>query len=594
MLINRFLCGATVVMMAVMVLTGGSFATGQEFYSYAVVIGSEAYHDAGWRLVADSLVKKHAPSGDARLFTWEGRVSSCKEELAEYKPDYIGFVARPVSDCNSGFVAQVSRMCRDLDDDPYGDAVWGIITGYESADALRAISESLSIKTVLAASNGLPDEPPLQRYYQAVGMPCESYTTTQYIFPGTSGEVHTEDRRPNGETDRIRLVADWLNASSLDLSISGKGELSTPVDCIITGGHGNVNVWQCHYPEAGSEGYMQSSGGQLYGAPYSGGSIEINCPAPKVLWCASNCLMGNPDRKDNIVYAAFHSGHALQMFGFVNNASGGDEFMAWGMYDRVTKFAGRYTLPQGFYYARNMAQFELQHPAGHFTTSLVALFMDSTVIYGDPAADVTFHDFGDDAKAYDEDLTVEQDAVGENARFTYTITARAHNIEFGKGYCYQFRPIRLLPVRINPATVVIEDNHGGTADINDNMVVWEMLSNGETLSRGDSRSLVWTADVTDRKSVSQRTRRQIVSFNKRSVTVTSVPGGIHLKASGFSTGAGICRVVDACGRCRAQTRMHLTGATTDRRMDLPDVSGVYHVIVEGNHEREIRRLSLIR
>jgi len=472
----------------------------QNRYSYAVVVSSAAYSDATWRSVADSLVRKHAQHGTARLVFWTSSVNESADSLKVLMPDYIGFVARPATECNTAFVVAASKLCRVLDIDPYGDAVWGIITGYEAADALRAISASLEVKTVLSASGNLSYEPPIRRFYQAVGMTCDSYTKTDYLFSGSAGKIYTENKRPQNESDRIKLVAAWLNSSNLSITAGGQGTISGPVDCIITGGHGNINTWQCHYPEAGNEGYMTSSQGQLAGAPFSGSAIPIAAVTPKVYWCASNCLMGNPDNKNNVVYAAFHSGNAVQMFGFMNNASAGDEFMAWGTYDRVTKSAGSITLPQGFFLSNNNAQFELEHPTGLIDTRLVKQFMDSTVIYGDPAGSVTFYHPGDSAQAYTSALSYVQTS-GTRATFTFTYTMIAHDLEYGLGYSYQFRPVQLLPVRIDPKSVAILKNDGHDPVVTDNLLMWEMLAKGEVLKRGETRTLSWSADVDDKTTV---------------------------------------------------------------------------------------------
>jgi hypothetical protein len=470
-----------------------------QHYNYAVTISSAAYSQPDWKNLADSLVRKHEKSGTARLFIWSSSVTDIKDELSGFEPDYIAYIARPAVECNAAFIVSISRLSRQLDSDPYGDAVWGIITGYEASDALRAISEPLTVKTVLASSANLSYEPPIIRFYQAVGMTCDSYTKTDYLFPESQGKIYSENKRPENEQDRIKLVSKWLNAESMNLEIPGKGSITGPVDCIITGGHGNVNLWQCHYPEAGTEGYMRSSGGKLFGSPYSGGSIAISAPTPKIYWCASNCLMGNPNSKDNVVYAAFGSGHAVQMFGFVNNASSGDEFMAWGVYDRVTKSAGTYTLPQGFFLSNNNALFEINNPSGQINTRLVEQFMDSTVFYGDPAGDVKFYDPGDAAKAFKSDITFKRED-SDNASFTFTFTMIAHDLEFGLGYCYQFRPASLLPVRIDPSSVEITKNDGHKALITDNLLIWEILSQGQKLAKGKTVTLQWTAKITDDKT----------------------------------------------------------------------------------------------
>jgi hypothetical protein len=322
---------------------------------------------------------------------------------------------------------------------------------------------------------------------------------------------------------------------------------------------------------------MQSSGGKLTGAPYSGNTIAINVPTPKIFWCATNCLMGNPDSKDNIVYAAFHTGHAVQMFGFVNEASSGDEFMAWGVYDRVTKSAGTYTLAEGYFLANNDAQFELENPTGQMTNSQVKLFMDSTVFYGDPAADVRFADLGDTAKAYKDTLIITPGSGG-TATFTYTYSMVAHNLEFGAGYCYQFRPIFRLPVRIDPGSVAIAKNDGHTPVITDNLLVWEMLAKGETLQKGMSKTLQWTAKVTDDKTGVVR-GTPLVRTVKKAVELTVAPygDGMIVRYNGTSGEAGMIRVFDQAGRECLSRRF-----AGERRVHIPmqGGSGIYTAVVE--------------
>jgi hypothetical protein len=469
-------------------------------YTYAVVISKTAYADAGWKTVADSLLKKHNRT-ESRLFTWNTSVNDVKNDLAAFMPTFIGFIARPVTECNTAFVAAASQLSRSLDTDPYGDAYWGVITGFQASDALRAISESLLIKTVVLGSNGIAYEPPLQRYYQGLGMPCESYTKTDYLFPNVGGQIYSVEQRPESQEDRVNLVAKWLNAATLNIPVSGKGSIAGTFDCLITGGHGNVNVWQMHYSDAGTEGYLVSSNGQLTGTPYSGSSIAINAPTPKIYWHASNCLMATPDNINNWVYAAFHTGHAVQLFGFIPEASTGDEFMAWGLFDRTTKFAGKYTLPQCHFISNNNAQFELRHPTGLFNQNGVSSYMDATVVYGDPAANVTFYSFGDSARPYKESFTYTTNAQGTTT-FDFTITAMAHALQFSQGYCYQFRPVFFMPIRIDAATVSMVQNDGSTAEITDNLVLWELLRSGETLQKGATKTLRWTAKLLKQTGIS--------------------------------------------------------------------------------------------
>jgi hypothetical protein len=553
-------------------------------YAYAVVCSEAAYSDNGWKMVADVLLKKHAENGESRLFTWKTQVGEVKSSLSGFNPDYIAFIAKPATECNTAFVVAVHRLCRTLDNDPYGDAIWGIVTGYKAEDALRAVSESLLIKTVLSASGNLSYEPPIQRFYQAIGMTCDSYTKTDYLFSGTRGNVYTENKRPDNEQDRIKIISKWLSSESLNISVAGKGTISGAVDCIITGGHGNVNLWQSHYPEAGTEGYMQSSGGKLYGAPYSGSAIEINAKTPKVYWCASNCLMGNPDNKDNFVYGAFGSGHAVQMFGFMINASAGDEFMAWGVYDRVTKRSGTLTLPQGYFLSNNNALFEIQNPGNVVNTGLVKPFMDSTVFYGDPAADVEFHSFGDSAHAFKTDIAMKNSGDGFT-EFTFTYTMLAHDLEYGEGYCYQFRPASLLPVRIDPSSVTVIKNDGHKCEITDNLVIWEMLSKGEKLNKGLSKTLTWRAKITDMKTSLKNsaygTGSSIVKKEARYIRNGTTSS---LQINGLNNGTYSLSIIDLKGKTYYTNKfLNADGGSALVSIDKMLPAGVYCAKVKGTN-----------
>ncbi len=99
---------------------------------YAVVISDTTYADPAWRRVADALVAKH----HGRLVTHPvGKPASAQAALAAGAPSYAAFVTRP-EECGRTYCAEVFRMIRALDADPYEDAVWGVITGVDAAAAL--------------------------------------------------------------------------------------------------------------------------------------------------------------------------------------------------------------------------------------------------------------------------------------------------------------------------------------------------------------------------------------------------------------------------------------------------------------------------
>ncbi len=100
--------------------------------AYVVVCGQKSFHLPEWRQVVDTLRVKY--DADAVVYSrspWE-----VLPELKRILPRYVCFVARP-EEAGRALVTDVHRLTRELDDDPYTDVVWGILTGYEAGDALR-------------------------------------------------------------------------------------------------------------------------------------------------------------------------------------------------------------------------------------------------------------------------------------------------------------------------------------------------------------------------------------------------------------------------------------------------------------------------
>lgn len=100
---------------------------------YAVMISPETEKIPEWKAVADTLVSKH--SGVLLPFSTE---DSRNLELLKAAGNvrYLAIVARP-EELDRVVVNRIHRMTRKLDADPYGDCIWGIITGYSADDALR-------------------------------------------------------------------------------------------------------------------------------------------------------------------------------------------------------------------------------------------------------------------------------------------------------------------------------------------------------------------------------------------------------------------------------------------------------------------------
>ena len=116
---------------------------------YAVVVSAQTASDAGWRAVVTTLVRKH----HGTVITFTRSVDEALPALQRQFPRYACFVAQP-EEVTPQFVAAIHRLTRKLDDDPFPDCFWGILTGYGSSNALAIARQSapLTIHKVAGAT----------------------------------------------------------------------------------------------------------------------------------------------------------------------------------------------------------------------------------------------------------------------------------------------------------------------------------------------------------------------------------------------------------------------------------------------------------
>ena len=119
---------------------------------YTVILTEATASQPEWKQVADTLVAKY-PGAELRIvpaFTQE----HCEKALRETDARYAAYVARP-EETGRITTNAFHRAARRVDDDPWGDCMWGIITGYSAEDAQRiaAAKEPLVIKRILSTTN---------------------------------------------------------------------------------------------------------------------------------------------------------------------------------------------------------------------------------------------------------------------------------------------------------------------------------------------------------------------------------------------------------------------------------------------------------
>ena len=284
---------------------------------YAVVVSGATFADAEWKPVIAALVAKH----DAKVIPFDRAVGESLPALKQQLPRYICFVAQP-AEATREFVADVNRLTRKLDDDPYTDAIWGILTGYDANCALRIAkqTEPLEIHRVGAATEvelGLCDE----------GVWYSELKRGKMVRK----DAGKEPREQAGPPDSTKALVDTLNDYHAQL--------------FITSGHASERNWMIGY--AYPNGQFRSTAGQLFGIDTKGQKFPVRSDNPKVYLPVGNCLMGHINGPDSMALAFMNSAGVDQMIGYTMPTYYG--YGGWGLLDYFVEQPGRFTLAEAFY-----------------------------------------------------------------------------------------------------------------------------------------------------------------------------------------------------------------------------------------------------
>ena len=435
---------------------------------YAIVVKEATLEDSAWAAVVDTLVARH----NGKVFTYHGSIWTVLSGLTEYSPTYVCFVAKPqdiISDDGEKYIRRVHQLTRMLDDDPYGDAIWGVITGYTADDALRIASgpNEILIKTELTGTSAAW----LSYVYQGIATFEAEYNRIRFKYPdGTIVDTTDSTLCP---TDRTEFLVNHLNSDSFDI--------------FITSGHANYNEWQLHYPNPGLEGYFRSHAGQLYGDPHDGPNIDVNSTNPKIYYAPGNCLIGLVKNMDCMVLAWLHTGGAYQYCGYTVVTWYG--YMGWGISEYFYHLAGRFSFAEAFYLNNQALIFDLENNTPGTDPSGLEYDKDVVAFYGDPAcrAHLYWDSIACKKPLYDQELIV---ATGNEKD---TITFRITMNEEGRPWHQGGRPaFAFLPFRIEEPEILYMDAHN--AVITDNFVLLDIWEEGDSLLKeGEQRQVVFTA-----------------------------------------------------------------------------------------------------
>jgi zinc protease len=392
--------------------------------SYAVISSTDTYDDPSWKKVVEALVAKH----EAHRIVYRDSVDEVLEELAERHPRYTCFVARP-SEATRSFVTEVHTLTRGLDEDPYIDTLWGILTGYDAACALRIArtADPLTVRKVAAGTELAMEMVEEGLWY------CE-LKKNRMVRKLPGGKAAEQE----GPDDTTRALVDALNEYHADL--------------FVTSGHATERDWQIGF--AYRNGSFRSKAGKLFGRDTQGREYAIDSPNPKVYLPIGNCLMGHIDGPDAMALAWMNRAGVRQMMGYTVPTWFG--YAGWGCLDYFVEQPGRYTLAEAFFANHHALVHCLENGIGNARG--LQFDRDVVAFYGDPAWAARM---ADRPRAYEQQLTEENGLY--NFLFRGNRGADSFKPVNTNGSQRGWRPIvEILPFRLT-AIEMVDD--GGLAPL---------------------------------------------------------------------------------------------------------------------------------
>lgn len=288
---------------------------------YAVLISADTAKLPAWKNVASTLARKHK----AKVFTYEGSVYSKLDVLKKYAPRYIALVGQP-EELDRTTVNDMHRMTRQLDEDIYGDCIWGMVTGYTPKDAMRIAKATKPLIITRGMGTTNIDTSRFSRSMCLTDWQAFQYVEQTGNKSGVQPQFYTEGvkaqeaKNPDSygiapklkgywETAKPQLFVTSSHATQYNLEMPfGKG-------IIVSGDNKFHMLTQKQFSEFGSF---------LSGALFGGKEDDLTAflkrnnppvikpnPGPAVWLASGNCLLGDAKKSKNSMAVT-----ALSAYGF--------------------------------------------------------------------------------------------------------------------------------------------------------------------------------------------------------------------------------------------------------------------------------------
>lgn len=325
---------------------------------YAIVASPETLALPEWHEAANALQLKHATEANTQIFA--ACPTNALDALRAFKPRFVAFLLRP-DEFDNAYIVALKKMMRAIDDDPYDDAIWGIVTGPDAQTAQRiAKSSAPSIIESVLATTGVGEDVADGR----VAVISDAYPKGEWWRKGLCGKV-----AHHSETGSV--VHAFVNLWS-----------DVEPELLLTSSHATEHNLEMPF----SLGNIVVTNGTFAAAPQVGWQGEVQplaAPKKEKVWLAAgNCLIANHVSCSDMIMTALSFGKVNQFVGYIKPTWFG--FAGWTTW-RYFGALG-YPLSISHYGAEQLLLRRLETGAYKDELELKGLLWDreGTVFYGDP------------------------------------------------------------------------------------------------------------------------------------------------------------------------------------------------------------------
>ncbi|MEG2414345.1 MAG: hypothetical protein RSB74_00275 [Kiritimatiellia bacterium] len=292
--------------------------------SYAIVASQAVMKDSAWKAATVTALQKKYPQ--AQLYVFEKRPEEVKAALAQQMPQYTAFVVRP-EEAGVQFTITVSNFCRALDNDPYVDTLWSVITGYDPESAQKlAEAGPIAIRRALDCS----------------GMDLTAFAEAWRYTEDHRGTMNHWKRGAMSEpaslpcdTDNTQGVLERLQKDRIQF--------------LATSGHATQHNWDMGY--SGPNLWMEHKEGRLVARDTKKQVFPVTQTEPKVYFANGNCLIGDIDRQDCMALSWMRDGAVRQMMGYTVTTWFGAQ--GWGALGLFVDGSGLYSANEAFHFTNS-------------------------------------------------------------------------------------------------------------------------------------------------------------------------------------------------------------------------------------------------